>query len=137
MMKTKDARELGKRIAGRVNAGEVARAYALLAPVLAERTPFAKLDLIGEATGAGSADQVNAFLEEIASHETEGGWVVIGGALGQRLPSDLSGALERCRRYIIAADVWYGADILGEAVPRRGGTRSPGAGAAGVPGADV
>jgi 3-methyladenine DNA glycosylase AlkD len=116
-MKAKDARELGKRIAEHVNAGEVEKAYALLAPVLAERTPFAKLGLIGEAVGGGPVERANAFLEEIASHETEGGWVVIGKALGQQLMRDLPGALERCRRYIIAADVWYGADILGERVP--------------------
>jgi hypothetical protein len=92
-MRAKEARELGNRVAAHVDAREVAGAYALLAPVLAERTLFAKLDLIGEAVGGGSADQVNPFLEEIASHKTEGGWVVIGKALGERLARDLPGAL--------------------------------------------
>jgi 3-methyladenine DNA glycosylase AlkD len=108
---------LGKRIAARVNAEEVARAYAMLAPMLAERTPFAALDLIGQVVGSGPLERCHVLLEEIASHETEGGWAVIGKALGQQLTRDLPGAFECCRRYIIVADVWYGADILGERVP--------------------
>jgi 3-methyladenine DNA glycosylase AlkD len=116
-MKAKEARDLGKQIAARVDAGQVEGAYLLLATVLAQRTPFAKLDLIGEAVGTGRLGFVNAFLEHIAAHRTEGGWVVIGKALGRQLERDLPGALERCRRYIVAADVWYGADILGERVP--------------------
>jgi hypothetical protein len=119
-MKVKEARDLGEQIAVHVNVGEVEKAYALLAPVLAERTPFAKLDLIGEAVGSGPLEPVNAFLEHIGAHKTEGGWVVIGKALGQQLESDLGGALKRCRKYIVSADVWYGADILGERVPGPG-----------------
>jgi hypothetical protein len=116
-MKTKEARDLGKRIAGLVQAGQIAQAYALLAPVLAERTPFRLLGLIGEAVGAGPLKEVNAFLDRIAADETEGGWVVIGKALGQQLERDLTGAFDRCRGYIIAGDVWYTADILAERVP--------------------
>jgi 3-methyladenine DNA glycosylase AlkD len=107
---------LGKHIATHIGAGEIEKAYELLAPVLAKRTPFAKLDLIGETIGSGDLDSVNTFLELIRAHETEGGWVVIGRALSQQLERDLAGALERSRRYIVAADVWYGADILGERV---------------------
>jgi hypothetical protein len=124
-MKTKEARELGKRIAGLIQAGQPDNAYALLAPVLAERTPFRLLDRIGEAVGAGPLDatcpersrRANAFLERVAADRTEGGWVVIGSALGQQLDRDSVGAFTRCREYIIAADVWYAADILGERVP--------------------
>jgi hypothetical protein len=116
-MKAKEARALGRQISACVHAGDLDQAYALLAPVLAERTPFAKLDLIGEAVGTGSLEPVNAFLEQIAAHRTEGGWVVIGQALGQQLQCDLPGAFDRCRRYIVISDVWYGADILGERVP--------------------
>jgi 3-methyladenine DNA glycosylase AlkD len=119
-MKVKEARDLGEKIATRVNAGEVGRAHALLEPVLAERTPFAKLDLIGEAVGSGPLEPVNAFLEHIGARKTEGGWVVIGKALGQQLERDLHGALERCQKHIVSADVWYGADILGERVPGPG-----------------
>ncbi len=51
-MKTKEARELGREIAALVKADEIEAAYARLAPVLAERTPFRLLGLIGEAAGA-------------------------------------------------------------------------------------
>jgi hypothetical protein len=85
--------------------------------VLAERTPFPKLGLIGEAVGLQALEEVNAFLDRAASERTEGGWVVIGKALGQQLDRDLPGAFERCRGYIIAGDVWYCTDILAERVP--------------------
>ena len=116
-MKTAEARELGQSVAERVHDGEIEQSYALLAPVLAQRTPFRLLGIIGEAVGHGSMKEVNAFLERIAAEKTEGGWVVIGKALGQQLERDLAGAFARCRDYIAASDVWYGADILGERVP--------------------
>ena len=116
-MKTKDARELGKRIAALVQAGQMTQAYVLLAPVLAKRTPFRLLDLIGEAVGTGPLEGTNVFLERVAADKTEGGWVVIASALGQQLDRDPVGAFARCREYITAADVWYAADILGERVP--------------------
>jgi len=50
---SQEHRELGQRIGALVQAGQMAEAYALLAPVLAQRTPFLKLGLIGEAIGAG------------------------------------------------------------------------------------
>lgn len=116
-MKTDDARHMGQRIAALVQTNLTDRAYALLSPLLVQRTPFRLLGLIGEAVGAGPPEAVNPFLDRIAADKTEGGWVVIGKALGQQLDRDLPGAFERCRRYIVAADVWYGADILGERVP--------------------
>ena len=118
-MKTKEARELGKRIAALVQAGQDAQAYALLSPVLAERTPFDMLRRIGEPIGAGPLDATNAFLDRIAADKTEGGWVVIASVLEKQLGRDLAGTLARCRGYIIAADVWYGADTLGEGVVGR------------------
>ena len=116
-MKTQEARELGKRVAALVQTGQMIQAYTLLAPVLAERTPFRLLDHIGEAVGAGPLEAANAFLDHIAAARTEGGWVVIASALGQQLDRDPAGAFARCREYIIAADVWYATDILGERVP--------------------
>ena len=56
-MKTKEARELGKRIAGLVQDGQIAQAYTFLSPVLAERTPFAMLRRIGEPVGAGPLEK--------------------------------------------------------------------------------
>ena len=116
-MRNAEAIELGKRILALVEVGEARDAYALLGPVLAQRTPFPLLQRIGEAVGAGSPSAVNVFLDRVAAERTMGGWVVIGGALLQQLDRDLVGAFERCRTYVIAADVWYATDILGERVP--------------------
>jgi hypothetical protein len=93
------------------------QAYALLAPVLAARTPFPMLGHIGEAIGVSPLEPANTFLEHVAAARTEGGWVVIGSALGQQLTRDPKGAFACCQDFIVAADVWYGADILGERVP--------------------
>jgi 3-methyladenine DNA glycosylase AlkD len=116
-MNAREARELGRRIAVLVQAGQMSAAYALLAPALAERTPFRILGPIGEAVGPCPLEPVNAFLEQIAAEKTEGGWVVIGSTLGAQLDTDLSCAFARCRNYILVADVWYATDILGERVP--------------------
>jgi hypothetical protein len=116
-MKAREASELGKRIATLVQTGQPDEAYALLAPILAERTPFPTLGHIGEAVGVGPLPAVNAFLERIAAPNAEGGWVVIGSALGQQLDRDPVGAFARCRAFIIAANVWYAADILRERLP--------------------
>jgi hypothetical protein len=75
------------------------------------------LRLIGHPIGRGVLDQVNTFLELIAADKSEGGWVVIGSALEMQFDRDHRGAFDRCREYIIAGDVWYAADILGEQVP--------------------
>jgi hypothetical protein len=76
----READELGQRLATLLRAKHTAQAYMLLAPVLAQRTPFALLDRVGRAVGVESLPAVNAFLEEIADRKTEGGWVVIASA---------------------------------------------------------
>ncbi|MFQ5857343.1 MAG: hypothetical protein ACE5LU_17180 [Anaerolineae bacterium] len=106
-----------------VEAGQIAQAYALLDPVLAERTPFPMLRRIGAAVGAGPLEAVNAFLEHIAAARTIGGWVVISSALEAQLDRDLAGAFARCRRFIIAGSVWHAADTLGEFEPRSPGVK--------------
>ena len=116
-MKAQEAQALGERIASLTEAGKVRQAYALLAPILSQRTPFPILGRIGATVGRGPLPEVNAFLEQIAADRAEGGWVVIGTALGAQLDRDMSGAFDRCRRFAVRADVWYGADILGERVP--------------------
>lgn len=113
-MMSQEARELGKLISDLVEAGETDQAYGFLEPVLAERTPFAMLRRIGEPIGTGPLQEVNAFLCLIAADRTEGGWVIIASGLKGQLERDLPGTFARSRGYIIAADVWYGADILGE-----------------------
>jgi hypothetical protein len=116
-MKAAETRQLANRIAGLAAVGQTEAAHALLAPILAERTPFRDLDRIGAAVGAGPLPAVNLFLERTAAEGTMGGWVVIAGALGRQLDRDLAGAFDRCRQYVIAANAWYATDILGERVP--------------------
>jgi hypothetical protein len=89
----------------------------LLAPVLAERTPFRLLDRIGAAVAVGPIPATNTFLNCIAAEGTEGGWVVIASALRGQLARNPDGALARCRAYVFAAGVCYATDILGEQVP--------------------
>jgi 3-methyladenine DNA glycosylase AlkD len=112
--RAQEARELGERLAALVQSGEVDGAYALSAPVLAQRTPFRLLRLVGQTVGAGQLEAVAPFLDRIADGRTEGGWVVISGALKAQLGRDLGGAFVRCREYIALAHVWYAADTLGE-----------------------
>ena len=116
-MTAKEATELGRQLTSLIREERTAQACALLSPILAQRTPFRMLDRIGEAAGVGPLPAMHGFLDCIASGGTEGGWVVIASALHQQLGTDLEGAFARCRAYITAADVWYGADIFGERVP--------------------
>jgi len=116
-MRTQEARDLGAWLAGLVQGRELTEAYSLLIPVLSERTKFDMLRLIGHPIGMEPLSQVNTFLELIAADKTERGWVVIGSALEMQFDRDRSGVFDRCRGYIIAGDVWYAADILGEQVP--------------------
>jgi 3-methyladenine DNA glycosylase AlkD len=116
-MNTQQARELGAQIAQLIRARKGEKAYGLLKPVLAERTPFRLLEHIGIPVGAVPIKVVNPFLDRIAVAGTEGGWVIIGSALRAHLDRDLAGAHARCRSFIILADTWYATDILGERVP--------------------
>jgi hypothetical protein len=116
-MNAREADELGGRLAALVKDKQISDAYAILAPVLAERTPFRYLQRIGWAVGRFTTPAVNQFLDRIADEKTEGGWVVIGGTLSEMMGSDLPGVFNRCQGYIIAGDVWYATDILGERVP--------------------
>lgn len=110
------AAALGRQLKALLSDGKADAALSLLSTVLAQRTPFRLLDRIGVQVGEGPLPLTNAFLQRVAERATEGGWVIIGSALGRQLEHDSSGAMERCRTYIIAADLWYGADILGERV---------------------
>jgi 3-methyladenine DNA glycosylase AlkD len=116
-MNSKEATSLGSEVAELIQAGRLVEAAQRLATVLASRTPFALLDRIGIAIGKGELLPVNEFLGQMAAGKTMGGWVIIGSALGQQLERDLRGAFERCRSFVIAGDVWYATDILGERVP--------------------
>lgn len=43
--------------------------------------------------------------------------MVIGNALRQQFGRDPAGAFVRCRAHVVAGDVWYATDILGERLP--------------------
>ncbi len=116
-MNAKQADELGQHVAVLVQNNQIAQAYALLAPTLAQRTSFSLLDRIGKVVGAVPLPAANAFLQRVADGKTMGGLPIIGSALAQQLDRDLSGALARCRDFVIAGDTWYATDILGERVP--------------------
>jgi hypothetical protein len=116
-MKAGEATELGRKIAGLVQAGEPGRAYALLAPAFAQRTPFPLLECIGDTLAMAPDEAVDGFLDHIASERNEGGWVVIGSALGTRLGRNPADVFAQCRDFVVRGDVWYVADILGERVP--------------------
>jgi hypothetical protein len=116
-MKAAEAREFGAHLASLVETGNLTEAGSFLAPLLAERIPFTALGRIGEILGRTSRKSVNALLDEIAAGESEGGWVIIGCALGQLWDGDPEGTYRRCKRFVIRGDVWYAADILAERVP--------------------
>ncbi len=116
-MNLREAGELGEGVLALVEVGKVGEALQGLEPVLGQRTPFRLLDVIGRKLGAGAIPAVNGLLGRIAAGKAEGGWVVIGSALGEQLARDRSGVLDRCRGCIIRADVWYAADIMAERVP--------------------
>lgn len=116
-MKAQEATSLGRNLASLVQAGQIQPAYLLLEPILTTRTPFSTLDRIGETLGSIPLEEVDPLLEHIAAEKTMGGWVVISSALRTELSRDLAGVIDRCRRFIILSDVWYGTDSLGERVP--------------------
>jgi hypothetical protein len=116
-MRASEARALGQVLLDLVRQGDVPSAYAQLSPILAERTPFRLLDLIGDAVGECLPGELDHFLRRVASSRAEGGWVIIGSALRRQISPHMASTLARCRSHIVTADVWYGADILGERVP--------------------
>jgi 3-methyladenine DNA glycosylase AlkD len=116
-VKAKQADELAERVSFAIQSRRPDQAYSLLEPVLSERIPFRILDRIGEAIGRNPFNVLKPLLDLISEAGTEGGWVIIGSSLKIQLDRDLEGPFERCREMIINADIWYGADILGERVP--------------------
>ncbi|UCG24567.1 MAG: DNA alkylation repair protein [Chloroflexota bacterium] len=116
-MNSREADVLAKNVAESLAAGNSAQAHSLLELVLEQRTPFRLLDRIAAEVGSGQWQETKALLDCIAEGGSEGGWVVIGGVLRQQYARRPSSAFSECRRCIVVADRWYGADILGERVP--------------------
>ncbi len=113
-MKAQEAHALGQSIVTLLQADQLDQAYKLLMPILAERTPFAMLRRIGSEIGQNPLECVDDFLARIAATKTEGAWPVISGLLASQLEKNLPGSIERCRTFILEADVWYAADTLGD-----------------------
>ena len=116
-MKAREADTLGSQIATHLRSAELEAAYALVAPLLERRIRFEQLGRVGKAAGLVRDANLFPFLDRLAAEAREGGWPIIGAALGQRLAIDLAGTFERCRSYVVAGDVWFAADILAERVP--------------------
>ena len=118
-MNSRETDALGNQLSVLLEGGLYHQAHDLLSPILAQKTPFPLLGRIGAKLGSGSPAQVNPFLDQVAAGQTMGGWVVLGDALRVQyfLYPGSSAAFERCRAAAILADVWYGADILGERLP--------------------
>jgi 3-methyladenine DNA glycosylase AlkD len=116
-MNSRDADALASRILRHIAERHPKKGHALLAPILAEKTPFRLLDRIGARIGEGRPRDVNPFLERIARGKAVGAWPLVGSALAAQLDRDVRGALRRCRAFIIQGDIWYAADTLAERVP--------------------
>ena len=117
MIDRQQARILGKEIAGLIQQGQNEQACHLIYPILNERISFSILEEIGKPIGAVAFPAGQQFLEWVASQKTEGGWVVIAAALRENLHGDFFTSFMLAYGYIIAANVWYAADIFGERVP--------------------
>ena len=117
MIDRQQARILGKEIAGLIVQDQSEQACRLIHPILGERISFSILEEIGKPSGALPFDAARHFLEWIASQRTEGGWVVIASVLRENLHGDYFIPFMVARGNIIAANVWYAADIFGERVP--------------------
>ena len=57
-----------------------------------------------------------AFCDQIEAYKTEGGNVVLGIMLQDRLKKDFQESLEKASEYISKANAWYVCDIIGERV---------------------
>ena len=113
-------RELAAGCRDEVVAGDVEKALARLRPVVAARTPFPLLDLIGQVVAGAAATNPTGFialLDGLAATDEIGAWPLIGSALAVAyLPHDLPRAFAEARRYILQAAVWHATDAIGERV---------------------
>ena len=88
-----------------------------LKPILNSKCPFIKLDYLGKCLGEAGKDDMQKFypvFDEIINYGAMGGFVVVGRSLTCFLETDLNKVMEKSREYIIAGDVWYVCDIIGE-----------------------
>ena len=116
-MNNAQVRQLAEEIYNALQQDGIDPAWSILYPILSGRTPFRFLDMIGVRVGEANPNRLDPFLERIADTRLEGGWVVIASAFGPGYEHDPQDVLERCKSFIVFADVWYAADIFSERVP--------------------
>jgi len=116
-MNNTQARQLAEDIKDALQQGNLDLAWSILVPILSERTPFRFLDAIGVRVGESTDEKLYPFLECISISKLEGGWVVIASALGQGYDHDPQNVFDRCKAFIVFADIWYATDIFSERVP--------------------
>ena len=63
-----------------------------------------------------AADDQISFCDEVEALKTEGGNVILGIILQDRLPDHFEESLSKATEYISKATVWYVCDIIGERV---------------------
>lgn len=115
-MKVAEVRGVAAAARTALDGGDVDAAFAALAPWLGRRVPFTALDRLGALLAEAPPRALDPLLDRVAAARAIGSWPVIGAALATRLPSARAAAFARTRGYVVQADVWYGADILGERV---------------------
>ena len=115
-MNTQQARQLGQLLATHIEQGQQEEACGLLLPILSGPMAFRLLDQIGAPVGRLAPQTANPFLDWIGSTRTEGGWVVIGSALREWIPTNMVECFVRTRQFVILANVWYATDSFGERV---------------------
>lgn len=116
MSSSSNARNFTETLINSLQSHGVEAAYPLLDEILKEGTPFRLLDIIGAGIGKIPSVQTDHFLQRIARQKREGGWVVIASALRENLDDSLPCTLEKCRGFIVQANIWYGCDTFGERV---------------------
>lgn len=116
-MKSAQIDDLSQRIVACLKADHLEQASDILLPLLHDRTPFRTLDRIGARIGTEPLPVLDPLLDDLAQSRLEGAWVVIGSSLAIQIPSTLTHVVRRCRHFIVLADAWYAATILGERVP--------------------
>jgi len=112
----KEARRFGDEISEEINKGNISSANKTILAFLNDRNPFRLLDLVGAALANCSQPHLYSFLDMIAETRSEGGWVVIASALHSLSGANTQMIFNRCRKYIVQADIWYASDIFGERV---------------------
>jgi 3-methyladenine DNA glycosylase AlkD len=112
----KEARRLGGEIAEEINKENISSAYKIIFAYLNDRNPFRLLDLVGGALTNCPRSYLDPFLDMVAEAGSQGGWVVIASALHSLSGANARDIFNKCKGYIIQADVWYACDIFGERV---------------------